>query len=110
MAQTVFDESLGDDGSILYEAGPNGHKVLERHWWAHAEAVVGFYNAFQLSDASASVWKFIQDHFVDRQDGDWFKLLDHDGKPILTQNKVGPWECPYHHARMCFEMLKRLDA
>ncbi len=114
MADSVYHESLGADGSILYEAGPNGHRDLIRHWWAHAEAVVGFQNAFQISgemrfaEASTRVWKFIRDHFVDHENGDWFKKLEHDGSPILTQVKVGPWECPYHHARMCFEMLRRL--
>lgn len=114
MAQAVFDESLGADGTILYEAGPDGHRVLERHWWAHAEAVVGFENAYQISgrthfkDASQRVWKYIQDHFVDHKDGDWYKLLEQNGAPILSHEKVGPWECPYHHARMCFEMIKRL--
>ena len=115
LAQTVYDESLGEDGSILYETGPHGVQVLTRHWWAHAEAVVGFYNAYQLSGkahfarASRNVWNYIQRHFIDYKDGDWFKLLEQDGTPITTHYKVGPWDCPYHHARMCFEMIKRLE-
>ncbi len=39
--------------------------------------------------------------------GDWFKVLTSDGKPVLRHYKVGPWECPYHHARMCYEMIRR---
>jgi mannobiose 2-epimerase len=114
MAQSVYDEALGRDGSILYETGQNGFRISTRQWWTHAEAVIGFYNAYQLSgeahfaEASARVWKYIQHHFVDKKDGDWFKHLEEDGRPILTQDKVGPWECPYHHARMCFEMIKRI--
>ena len=115
MAQVIFEQSLQPDGSILYEAGPDGHKVTDRHWWAHAEAVVGFYNAFEISkkdhflQASTNVWSYIQNHFVDHQDGDWFKLLREDGAPYLEHYKVSPWECPYHHARMCFEMIRRLS-
>jgi mannobiose 2-epimerase len=115
MAQAVYNESLGADGSILYESGPHGYRVLTREWWASAEAVVGFYNAYQVSgqehfaEASERAWKYIQNHFVDRENGDWFKLLEEDGKPILSQVKVGPWQCPYHHARMCFEMIRRIN-
>jgi mannobiose 2-epimerase len=114
MAQVVMNQALGSDGSILYEADLKGPLVLTRQWWAHAEAVVGFYNAYQLSGeprfeaASLQVWNYIQNHFVDRQNGDWFKVLREDGTPILTHHKVGPWECPYHHARMCFEMMQRI--
>lgn len=116
MAQEVFEHSLQPDGSILYEAGPGGHKVTDRHWWAHAEAVVGFYNAYEISakeyfhDASTKVWTYIQNHFIDHKDGDWYKLLREDGSPYLEHYKVSPWECPYHHARMCFEMIRRLNS
>lgn len=114
MAQVVYEQSLQPDSSILYEAGPGGHKVTDRHWWTHAEAVVGFYNAFEISkkehflQASTRVWTYIQDHFVDHKDGDWFKLLRENGSPYFEHYKVSPWECPYHHARMCFEMIRRL--
>jgi mannobiose 2-epimerase len=114
MAQAVMDQALGSDGSILYEADLKGPLVLTRQWWTHAEAVVGFTNAYQLSGdirfekASSLVWNYIQSHFVDRQNGDWFKALRENGTPILTHHKVGPWECPYHHARMCFEMIRRI--
>lgn len=115
MAQIVYEQSLQSDGSILYEVGPDGHKVTDRHWWAHAEAVVGFYNAFEVTQsehflqASTKVWTYIHNYFVDHQYGDWFKLLNEKGSPYLDHYKVSPWECPYHHSRMCFEMIRRLD-
>lgn len=116
MAQVVYDQALGKDGSILYERIPAEPRPdATRHWWVHAEAVVGFYNAYQLSgqahfaEASARVWDYIQAHFIDRQHGDWFKLLNPQGQPYLRHYKVGPWECPYHHARMCFEMIRRTE-
>ena len=54
------------------------------------------------------VWEYIDAHFVDRVHGDWFKVLDSAGSPIGDHFKAGPWDCPYHHSRMCFEMLSRL--
>jgi len=115
LAQTVYEEALQNDGSILYEASPDGFRESSKQWWAHAEAVVGFYNAYQNTgqphflDAAKNVWNYIQNHFVDREGGDWFKALDSYGKPDLTHFKVGPWDCPYHHARMCLEMMHRLE-
>ena len=114
MAQKVYEEAYQEQGNIIYELAESGEQVHERHWWAHAEAVVGFYNAYQISDkayfreAAEQVWLYIQEHFVDKENGDWFKVLDADGTPQATRFKVGPWECPYHHARMCMEMMNRL--
>ncbi len=114
MASAVYHQALGADGSLIYESSPH-HQVLSRQWWAHAEAVVGFFNAWQLSgaerylQASIRVWQYIQGHFIDRKHGDWYKVLRPNGTPVLSHHKVGPWECPYHHARMCMEMIRRLS-
>lgn len=114
MAQVVFAEGRNPDGSLLYER--TQHEIsTDRHWWVQAEAVVGFFNAYQLSgqaifaQAAADCWQYIEAKFIDRQHGDWFKVLNEQGVPFSDQVKVGPWECPYHHSRVCFEMLRRLE-
>jgi mannobiose 2-epimerase len=105
---------LDDDGAIIYEATPRGIENAEKHWWVQAEGLVGFTNAYQLSGRADfaqivdRLWTLIETRFVDRAQGDWFKVLDRHGVPLPHYNKVGPWECPYHHARACFEMLTRL--
>ena len=77
--------------------------------------MVGFYAAYQLSKqeeyarAALQCWDVIEAHLIDREHGDWFKVLDREGVPLPGQLKVGPWECPYHHARACLEMTRRLD-
>jgi mannobiose 2-epimerase len=115
MALVVHREGLDDDGSLLYEAGPEGVRDATKAWWAQAEAVVGFYNAYQLSGAeyfavaAYGCWRYIQSKVVDREHGDWIKQLYRDGTPDHTIYKIGPWECPYHHSRVCLEMLERLD-
>jgi mannobiose 2-epimerase len=114
MAQAVHDEGR-DGAAVVYETGPRGTDY-ERHWWVQAEAMVGFYNAWQISgqphfeDAACQSWQYIQDHFVDRARGEWFKIVRRDGTPDPGHVKTGPWECPYHHSRACFEMLTRLQA
>jgi mannobiose 2-epimerase len=115
MAQAVYREGLDDDGSMFYEGGPQGLVDAGKDWWVQAEAVVGFYNAYQLSgqahfaQAAQRCWTYIQAKMVDRRHGGWFKRLHRDGTPDHTKYKVSPWNCPYHHSRACFEMLARLD-
>ena len=115
IASAVYDDGLEPDGSLPYEAGPPGLVDSHKSWWVQAEAMVGFYNAYQLSGqarfakAAWRSWNYIQDRLIDRTHGDWFKRLDRAGNPDHSSYKVGPWECPYHHGRTCFEMLERLD-
>jgi len=115
IAEAVYRDGLEQDGSIPYEGGPHGLVDDGKSWWVQAEALVGFYNAYQLSgqdhfvQAAYRCWEYIQEKVVDRTHGDWFKILRRDGTPDNSAYKTGPWECPYHHSRACFEMLERLD-
>ncbi len=50
MAEAVYDQGRDKDGSIFYEMNSEGVFIdPNKHWWAQAEAVVGFYNAYQLT-------------------------------------------------------------
>lgn len=120
MAHVAADEGLDQDGSLFYEADGDGRLIdAKKHWWAQAEAVVGFYNAYEMTGdtrfrtASQRVWNYIEDHVVDRVHGEWHAKLSRDGIPLTEAEDpdavlVGPWKCPYHNARVCFEMLERL--
>jgi mannobiose 2-epimerase len=116
MAQAVYDQGLDTDGGLLYEADATGIIDDDKHWWPQAEAVVGFLNANELTgkqhfmDAAERSWTFIEKHIVDRVFGEWFWLVSRDGVPNAKQEKVGPWKCPYHNSRTCFEVMERLDA
>lgn len=116
LAESVLRDGLAADGSVLGEASPRGLVDATKAWWAQAEGLVGFYNAYQLTGdrrfarAASRCWEYAQSHLVDRTHGDWFKRLNPDGTPDHTAYKAGPWECPYHHSRACLEMLNRLQA
>ncbi len=116
MAQAVYEQGLDTDGGLLYEAEPSGLIDTDKHWWPQAEAVVGFLNANALTGrahfalAAQRSWGFIEQHIVDREHGEWFWRVSEDGVPNTTEDKVGPWKCPYHNARTCFEVMERLDA
>ncbi|HEY1160338.1 MAG TPA: AGE family epimerase/isomerase [Terracidiphilus sp.] len=115
MAQAVYEQGLDTDGGLMYEAGPAGILDTGKHWWPQAEAVAGFLNAYQLSgrrhflDAAERSWTFIEMYIVDREHGEWFWLVSSDGVPDAQRDKVGPWKCPYHNSRTCFEVMERLD-
>ena len=121
MAEAVAQRGLDDDGSLFYE-GEGGQITLdEKHWWPQAEGMVGFYNAAQIAQAAGDteraegyagyasrLWQYIQEKLVDRQHGDWFKRLNRAGEPMADSYKADAWDCPYHHARACCEMLRRI--
>lgn len=112
--QPCEDMRLSDkDGGLFYE-GRDGRIINpNKEWWPQAEAVVGFYNAWQLTgedafrDAAARCWQFIRDHVVDHEYGEWFWCIRPDGTPDPSQPKVSPWKCPYHNGRCCLEIIRR---
>jgi mannobiose 2-epimerase len=115
IAQAVYAEGLDHDGGLFYKQEPGGHIDTGKHWWPQAEAVVGFLNAYELSgeqhflQAAEQSWAFIEAHIVDRKHGEWFSLVSREGVPDASREKVGPWKCPYHNSRTCFEVMERLD-
>lgn len=120
MAEGVYEEALDTDGSLFYEADSKGALIdPNKHWWAQAEAVVGFYNAYQLSGElrflkqAGRVWEYIEQKVVDKVHGEWHAKLKPDGTPFTAEEDsdaclVGPWKCPYHNSRVCLEMMSRL--
>lgn len=119
MADAVLRLGMDQDGSIFYEGSPKAITNDQKHWWVHAEGMVGFYNAYQLTagirqpqaliylGAAQRLWEYIQAHFVDRRYGEWHKSLDRQGTPV-GHIKAGPWEDPYHQSRACMEMIRRI--
>jgi len=115
MAEVVLKEGLDTDGGLCYE-GQAG-KVIDRRkeCWPQAEALVGFLNAFQLSGdarylaAARRVWRYIEEHLMDRVRGEWFWRINADGQPDPDLPKVSEWKGPYHGSRACLETIRRLS-
>ncbi|AOZ93122.1 AGE family epimerase/isomerase [Paenibacillus crassostreae] len=114
MAEATYVEGIDPDGGILNEANAEGLIDTDKDWWPQAEAMVGFYNAFQMTDdvkykqAALDSWSFIQKYIVDHEHGEWIWSVTREGVPNLEHSKVSPWKCPYHNGRACMEMLERL--
>lgn len=115
IADAVRVEALDPAGGIFYRACPGGEVETYKEWWAQAEAIVGFVNAFQETerreflDAAVASWAFTKRHIVDRAHGEWHRRVERDGTLLPHHEKVGPWKCPYHNARACLEVMARVN-
>jgi len=113
MSGVAIKEGLAPHGGMYYEKA-EGHLQEQFDWWPQAEAVVGFFNTWQITndekylEYAKKSWKFIQDNIVDKKNGEWFWGVDSNLKPLKT-DKVSPWKAPYHNGRMCMEMIRRID-
>jgi mannobiose 2-epimerase len=104
------------DGGIIYEQFEDGRTDESRHFWCQAEAMVGFFNAWQISrtpeflQAAVRTWDFIEKYIIDRRHGDWFWKIQPSGDPDQHLPKVSNWKGPYHSIRACLEMMTRIDS
>jgi len=109
-------EGLDIDGGLWYEFEPAGdHLIKEKHWWVQAEAMVGFFNTWQISgnekylNLAVKNWEFVKAKILDKPNGEWFWGINEDGKIMQGEDKVGLWKCPYHNSRVCIEIIKRIE-
>ena len=119
-----FDHQNGCMENFLFPAGK--HEVSEetkktsspfrdrtRVWWNQAEAMNGFYNAWEMtgerkfSDACLKQWNWILNFQIDKTGGEWWNSVDINGKPLLKEDKGGNWKTSYHNGRTCLELLRR---
>ena len=108
-------EGLRPNGSLVNEKNTaTGHKDTNCDWWPQAEAMVGYYNAYQISGNSAYLnnvlknWTFINENIIDRENGEWVWAVNENGIKDLKNDKAGFWKCPYHNSRMCLELIERI--
>lgn len=120
MAEACFAEGLDKDGSMFFDAGADGRiSDATKHWWVQAETVIGFLNAYEITtdvrflDAARCAWDYIAKHVVDHVHGEWHAKLSREGVALTEAEDpdavlAGPWKCPYHNARLCYEVTERL--
>ncbi|MDQ2752017.1 MAG: AGE family epimerase/isomerase [Bacteroidota bacterium] len=109
-------EGLNKDGGMWYEYEIQHKKIIkQKHWWPQAEAMIGYLNAYQITgdekylQHSLNGWKFVQKQILDTHNGEWFWGVDEAYQIMPNEDKAGFWKCPYHNARACMEVIKRID-
>lgn len=110
-------KGIDRDGGLFHEFDPDsGHMLREKHWWVQSEAMIGFFNAWQISkeerflQQSYRVWDYVKAYLLDLQHGEWIWGRDENGCVMIGEDKAGMWKCPYHNSRALLELIKRLGA
>jgi mannobiose 2-epimerase len=117
LAESALKEGLDPAVGALEEeaesSAPGARRNRHRIWWCQAEAMVGFFAAWQRSrdrrflDAAVGVRDYIDRVIVDRVYGEWHWGADSADRPVLTQAKGGNWKAGYHDGRACMELIRR---
>lgn len=105
------DEQFGglfNDGSAFRPAVGR-----DKAWWAQAEALYAFALMHELHGrddpryrvALGEVWRFIVDHQLDWEDGNWNAQVYRDGTPKPGEKKATHWKAAYHTTRALIETL-----
>ena len=116
LAQGAYNNGLDKQKHAMNDECENGTVNAKKVWWIQAEAVTGFYNAYQMQPqktfyrtVSEQIWSYIQKYVIDKETGEWIEDITPDNRIQPGQALVHPWKCPYHNGRMCIEMIRRLS-
>jgi len=128
MVDNIERVAVDKDGGMFLESTRFGsHVKTNKHWWQQAETLVGFMNAFELTNnvkywnTVKLSWNFIDTCLIDHERGEWYTKLNRLGVPFLVEPpddpspyyrndwKIDPWKCPYHNGRSMMELMKRID-
>lgn len=102
----------------MYAENEEGRIVKDMNWWVQAEAVVGFFNAYELTgedkylELMNRVWDYIDQRVVDREGGVFREWLSDAALPkehIKNRYPANGWKTPYHNGRMYMELLERTE-
>jgi mannobiose 2-epimerase len=103
-----------ENGGVFYEGDEKGRVTgKQKVWWVQAEALVGFLNAYALSgdesfiNAFSSVEGWVFARQFDKEYGEWHQEITPEGE--WKGEKGSIWKTPYHTARACIEIVRRLS-
>ena len=111
---TTLGEGQASSGALWNEQAGSGHVDTDHHWWPQAEAMVGCWNAWELTGntkyvaETIRIWTFIKEYLKDGEGGEWHWRVNEAGEVAREEDKAGPWKAPYHNGRMCLEVLRRM--
>lgn len=120
LVQTLFDHACqnGIDWEYggVYVEGLHGGPATDKQkeFWQQAELLIGMLDAYALFgdeqywEAYENVHRFVFDHMIHHEVGEWWPLLTRQGQPIWTHMSHA-WKVNYHTVRAMVESIRRLD-
>lgn len=115
LAEVALRDGLLPDGGMADEYDLASGRFSRSAWWVQAEAMVGFANMWahggevRYLDAALSVWRHVQQFYLDREHGEWLWYSRYDVAPELNEYKIGRWKAPYHNGRAMLLMHQLLS-
>jgi len=100
----------------VYVEGPHDGPARDqqKEFWQQAEMLVGMLDAYLIFgeekylDAFRKTWRFVWEHQINHEVGEWYALLDRDGT-VLWDYLGHAWKNNYHTVRSMIECLRRLS-
>ena len=98
----------------VFDRPPQEYWHDMKFWWPHDEAIIATLMAWLATgDAKYARWhqqvlSWSEEHFADKQQGEWFGYLHRDGS-LSSSTKGNLWKSCFHHPRMqwmCWQMLQ----
>jgi cellobiose epimerase len=115
IAKTNLQEALAEDGHLMDAYDFASQTVSDISvWWVQAEALVGYLYIYSVTKdeqyffVAENIWRFIKQHQIDSQSGEWFWLSNLDDQSLQPEYKAGFWKCPYHNGRAMMEVERLL--
>jgi mannobiose 2-epimerase len=99
----------------LYVEGERFGSATEKtkEFWQQVEAMVGFLDAYTMTndakylEAFSNIHDFVFDKMINWEQGEWFALLDEDGKVIWDYMGTS-WKVFYHTVRGTCQIVRKL--
>ncbi|SDZ33872.1 mannobiose 2-epimerase [Evansella caseinilytica] len=114
MVDGCVKDGLQEDGSLINESEHGVVIDADRIWWVQAESMVGFLNAYQLTNDERYLecflysWRYVKTFLIDPDHGEWYWKLSPENEVDKSMPIVEPWKGPYHNGRACLESIERL--
>jgi mannobiose 2-epimerase len=103
-----------EHGGVFVEGPHDGPaRDMQKEFWQQAESLVGLLDAYLLTgerpywDGFRKVFDFVWNHMINHDVGEWFALLDRQGR-VLWDYLGHAWKNNYHTTRSMIQTLARL--
>lgn len=100
----------------VYVEGSHAGEVYDREkeFWQQAEVLIGMLDAYRVYgdekylEAYQATHRFVFDHMIHKEVGEWYPLLTRQGQPIW-KHMSHSWKVNYHTVRAMVQSIIRME-